>query len=146
MWHHTDGGPSHDCWLTGAFQHRLHWCLTSDPPWVICHQLFHRRSRCRQEWLLRDWGVLLLDVIMNTAVVIYSRHLNVPSIYLNASMFTQIIRDTASATEEVSSRFFNESLQTPFLIMCYLASFRMNAAKVNSQRALEERGGVSRAH
>ncbi len=72
----SDGGPSHDCWLTVAFQHRLHWCLTSDPPWVSCHQLFHRRSRCRQEWLLSYCGVLLLDVIMNIAIVIYSRHLS----------------------------------------------------------------------
>ncbi len=63
-------------WLTEAFQHsRLRWCLTSDPPWVSCHQ-FHRQSRCRQEWLLSDWGVLLLDVIMNIAVVIYSHHLS----------------------------------------------------------------------
>ncbi len=62
-------------WLT-AFEHRLHWCLTSDPPWVNCHQLFHRPSRCSQDWLLSDWGVLLLDVIMNTVVVIYSRHLS----------------------------------------------------------------------
>ncbi len=76
VWCHKDGGPSHDCWLTVAFQHRLHWCLTSDPPWVSCHQLFHRRSRCRQEWLLSDWGVLLLDIIMNIAVIIYSRHLS----------------------------------------------------------------------
>ncbi len=45
-------------WLTAAFPHRLHWCLTSDP--VI--------SCCRQAWLLSDWGVLLLDVMMNTAV------------------------------------------------------------------------------
>ncbi len=65
VWPHTDGGPSHDCWLTEAFQHRLHWCLTSDPPWVSCQQMFNCRSRCRQEWLLSDWGVLLLDVIMN---------------------------------------------------------------------------------
>ncbi len=77
-WSHTDGGPIHDCWLTVAFQHRLNWFLTSDPPWVRCHQLFLRRSRCRQEWLLRDLGVLLLDVIMNIIVtlVVYSHHLS----------------------------------------------------------------------
>ncbi len=46
----------------------------SDLPWVSCHQLFHHRSRSRQEWLLSDWGVLLLDVIMNIAVVIYSQY------------------------------------------------------------------------
>ncbi len=31
---------------------------------------------------------------------------NAPSIYLNASMFTQIIRDQASSTEELSTSFF----------------------------------------
>ncbi len=103
MWCHMDGCSSHDCWLTVAFQHLLHWCLTSDrccaqfcyplnigrfrvrirggvrirqsyndfnergnnlsggrkwaqhQPWVSCHQLFHRQSRCRQEWLL--WAI-----------------------------------------------------------------------------------------
>ncbi len=82
-----------------------------------CHLLFRRRSRCSQEWLLSDWGVLLLDVIMNTVVVIYSRHLSgwrglfgfegkAPSIYLNASMFARIIHDPSSPTEEISTRFF----------------------------------------
>ncbi len=33
---------------TVVFQHRLHWYLTSDPPWVSSHQLFHRQSRCRR--------------------------------------------------------------------------------------------------
>ncbi len=63
-------------WLTVAFQHRLHRCLTSNPSWVSCHQLFHRRSRCSQECLPSNWGVLLLDVIMNIAGVIYSCHLS----------------------------------------------------------------------
>ncbi len=77
LWRHTDGGPSHNCWLTESYQHRLHWWLTWDPPWVSCHQLFHRRSKCRQEWLLSVWDwFLLLDVIMNIAVFIYSRHLS----------------------------------------------------------------------
>ncbi len=35
-------------------------------------------------------------------------------IYLNASIFAQIIRDPASPPEEVSVRFFNESLQITF--------------------------------
>ncbi len=47
----------------------------SDPLWVSCYQLFYRQSRCRQERLLSDWGVLLLDV-MNIAVVVYSHHLS----------------------------------------------------------------------
>ncbi len=100
------------------------------PQWaVISPPLFHRQSRCRQEWLrLSDWGVLLLDVIMIIAVVIYSRHLSCwrhsglrlflkgmhPSIYINVFMFTWIIRDPASSTEEVNIRFFYESLQIAF--------------------------------
>ncbi len=38
VWRHTDEGPPTIIWLTGAFQHRLHWCLTLDPPWVSRHQ------------------------------------------------------------------------------------------------------------
>ncbi len=37
-----------------------------------------------------------------------------PPIYLHASIFARIIRDPASPTEEVSVRFFNESLQIAF--------------------------------
>ncbi len=57
------------------WQHRL----TLDPPeWaVISPSLSRLRCRGRQECLwLNDWGVLLLNVIMNIAVVIYSRHLS----------------------------------------------------------------------
>ncbi len=38
--------------------------------------------------------------------ITFDSELNVPSIYLNVSMFTQIIRDPASSTEELSTRFF----------------------------------------
>ncbi len=37
-----------------------------------------------------------------------------PSIYLNASMFARIIRDPASSTEVVSTRFLKESLRIAF--------------------------------
>ncbi len=75
---------------------------------------------------------------------------NEPPIYLNAFMFTQIICDPASPTEEVSVRFFffMNLWNSPFLITCYLASFTMNAAKDYrlSEISSEERGGVNRAH
>ncbi len=53
--------------------------LTLDPPWVSCHQSaivltpVQGKTRCLR---LSDWGVLLLVVIMNITVVIYSRHLS----------------------------------------------------------------------
>ncbi len=54
-------------------------CYSTDPPWVsgvIILPLFQRRSRWWQEWLLSNWGILLLDVIMNIAVIIYSQYLS----------------------------------------------------------------------
>ncbi len=85
---------------------------------------------------------------MTIAVVIYSRHRrgwedyfgfegNAPSIYLNASMFAQIIHDPASSTDVVSTRFFNESLQIAFPNNVLISTFYDES---------EERGGVSRAH
>ncbi len=103
--------------------------MCTQPPYNDKNKpLFRRRSRCRQECLLSDWGVLLLDVIMNTAVVIYSRHLSrwrrsglllflkgmCPPIYLNAFMFVRIIRDPASPTEEVSIHFFMNLCESAF--------------------------------
>ncbi len=102
--------------------------LTLDPPWVswelsaIVSTPVQGKTRCLR---LSNWGVLLLDVIMNIAVVIYSRHLShwrrrgltllslwsecakrQSPICLDASMFARIIRDPASPTEEVSICFF----------------------------------------
>ncbi len=45
---------------------------------------------------------------MNIAVVVWAAeedYVNAPSIYINAFMFARIIRDPASSTEEVSTRF-----------------------------------------
>ncbi len=105
--------------------------LTLDPPWVnwelsaIVSTPVQGKTRCLR---LSDWGVLLLGVIMNIAVVIYSWHVSRwrrsglrlflkgmrPLICLNASMFVQIIRDLASPTAEVSLRVFNEPFQIAF--------------------------------
>ncbi len=50
---------------------------------------------------------------------------NVPSIYLNVSMFTQIIRDPASPTEEVcTSVFLYQSLQIAFTNNVLICKFR----------------------
>ncbi len=48
------------------------------------------------------------------------------------SMFTLIIRDTASPTEEVSIRVFNDSLQIASPNKVLISKFTMNVAKVNS--------------
>ncbi len=55
--------------MTIDWQYLPEWAVNSPP-------MFRRWSRSRQEWLLSDWGVLLLDVIMNIAVIIYSRNLS----------------------------------------------------------------------
>ncbi len=52
-----------------------------------------------------------------------SRRLEFPSL-LNASMFTQIIRDPASSTEEESIRVFYESLQIAFPNNLLVSQFR----------------------
>ncbi len=56
------------------------WCqslvLSQTALTVISLLLFWHWSRCRQECFLINWGVLLLDVIMNMAIVIYSQHLS----------------------------------------------------------------------
>ncbi len=54
-------------------------CLTLDPPWVswelsaIVLTRVQGKTRCLR---FSYWGVLLLAVIMNIAVVVYSRHLS----------------------------------------------------------------------
>ncbi len=47
-----------------------------------------------------------------------------PPIYLNAFMFVQILRDPASPTEELSIRFFYESLQITFPNNVLVSKFR----------------------
>ncbi len=77
--------PFTDSWQNDAVLHRSLPRLLIDnsvlaqtrPEWAVnSPQLFWRWSRCRQECLLCDWGALLLDVLMNTAIVIYSQHLS----------------------------------------------------------------------
>ncbi len=114
LWRHTGGGPSHNCWLTVSYQHRLHWWLTWDPPSVSCHQLFHRRSKCRQEWLLSVWDCFVVGCnnehirvcLLPSSEPLFGFEGNAPSIYLNVFMFVRIICDPASPTEELSTRFF----------------------------------------
>ncbi len=48
---------------------------------------------------------------------------NAPPIYLNTSIFVQIIHDPASPTEELSIRFFNESLQIAFPYNVLISKF-----------------------
>ncbi len=97
MWRHTDPGPSHDCGLTWPFY--LRPALSELSSVRIVSMLERLQTRMAPKWC-----VLLLDVIMNIAVVIYSWHLihwrrsglclflkgmHLP-ICLNVSMFVQI--------------------------------------------------------
>ncbi len=69
-WCHTGRPLPHLLTNTGiSTLTRSEWAVKSPP-------LFWLQSRSRQEWLLSDWGALLLDVIMNIAGVIYSQHLS----------------------------------------------------------------------
>ncbi len=83
------------------------------PEWSeSCPPLVQGKTRCLR---LSDWGVLLLDVIMNIAVVIYSRHLSrwrcrglTLLSFLKGMrrsriclMFTRIIRDPASHLQKL---------------------------------------------
>ncbi len=112
-------------WLTVVFQHRLDWCLTLDLPCVSYHQsaiVSTLEHKMQTRMTPGDLGVLWLDVIMNISVVYYSRYLSrwrrsrlhlflkgitLPlPIYLNACMFTRIIRDPASPTKKSEYAFF----------------------------------------
>ncbi len=131
--------------------------FTLDPPWVNCHPSTIVSTPVQGKTrMFAIWGVLLLDVIMNIAVIIYSRHLScwrcrgltVLSLWsecLNASMFTRIIRDPASPTEEVSIRGFYESLQIAFPNNELVSQFHGWCLQ-SVRHSTEERGGVSRAH
>ncbi|MGH5062026.1 hypothetical protein ACRFG8_26955, partial [Klebsiella pneumoniae] len=57
------------------------------------------------------------------ATFIFEGNVPIP-IYINASMFARIIRDPASSTEEVSIRFFYESLQIAFPNNVLVSQFR----------------------
>ncbi len=100
--------------------------------------------------------------MMNIAVFIYSRQMsrwglqkidvtfifegNAPiPVCVNASMFTRIIREPASSTEQVSIRVFYESLQIAFpnnVLVCQFRGWNVQYAHYPT----EERGRVSRAH
>ncbi len=99
--------------IKGVMQNSLVWtemCLgilsQTRPEWAVDSlPLFHGRSRCRQKCLLSRWRRSGLHLFLK------GMH---PPIYLNVFMFARIIRDPASPTEEVSIRFFYESLQITF--------------------------------
>ncbi len=106
--------------------------LTLDPPWVSCKQSDHhcvdsgageykmsriKRLRrfvvgCNNEHSSRH--LLLTSEPLKTQrinVTFILKWMRWSPIYINTSMFTRIIRDSASPTEEVSIRVFYESLQ-----------------------------------
>ncbi len=64
-------GRSHDSWLTRLSY--LRPALSELSSVTIVSTPVQGKTRCLR---LSDWGALLLDVIMNIAVVTYSRHLS----------------------------------------------------------------------
>ncbi len=119
---------------------------------MSCPPPVQRKTRCL--WL-SNWVVLLLDVVINIAVVSYSRHLKTQRINvtfdlngmrqspicLNMSMFAQIIRDPASSTEEVTIRFFLWIFNVPNnVLVSKFGGWSLQSAR----HSMEERGGVSR--
>ncbi len=120
----TQTGPSHDSLIDSSVSAQTGFVSNlTHPEWaVISPPLFHRRSRCTQEWLLIDWSVLLLDVIMN---IMSSRHLLLTSEPLKTQWITFILEGNSSshlpkcvylrANHSWSRlRIFNESLQITF--------------------------------
>ncbi len=61
--------------------------------------------------------LLLTSEPLKTQLITFDFEGNVPPIYLNVNMFTRIIHDPASPPEEVSIRFFYESLEITFLVL-----------------------------
>ncbi len=153
MWRHTDGGPSHDCWLTVVFQHRLHWCLTSDPPWVICHQLFHHRSRCRQEWLLIDCFVVGCNNEHSSSYLLPSseRWRGLCLVLKGKRPWSTSMRLCSCKSFLIQLHlqkkwvqgFLNESLQTAFPNNVLMSKFQDECAKVNSPSVRFGREGRS---
>ncbi len=75
----TQTGPSHDSLIDSSVSAQtglVSYLRPALSELSSVSSLFHRWSKCRQECLHSDWGILLLDVIINIAVVIYSRHLS----------------------------------------------------------------------
>ncbi len=128
-------------WMQNSLLHAV-WtemCLGSvcpQPPYNDKNTpLFRHRSR--QECILSDWGVLLLDVVMNIAVVIYSRHLScwrctqvdyfcfgrewAP--HLPKCIYGRANHLWSSFTDR-SIRFFNESLWIAFPNNVLVSKFR----------------------
>ncbi len=70
---------------------------------------------CNNEYISRH--LLLTSELLKTQrinVTFVLKGMRRSPIYINASMFAQIIHDPASSTEEVSITFFYESLQITF--------------------------------
>ncbi len=103
---------------------------TLDSPWVSCHQsaIVFNAGAGIDENLLSDWDVFVVwcnnehssrhllptsELLKTQWVPLFLKGMH-PPIYLNAFMFARIIRDPASAREEVSIKLFYESLQIAF--------------------------------
>ncbi len=114
--------PSHDCRWRLVFYLRLALSELSS-----VRHCFQRRSRDRREspkrlrcfvvWCNNEHSSRHLlptsELLKTQWVPLFFKGMH-PPIYLNAFMFARIIRDPASAREEVSIKLFYESLQIAF--------------------------------
>ncbi len=134
-------------------------CLTLDPPRVNWELLCRLRCRARQNRLrLSDLSVLLLDVIMNITVVIYSRHLSCwrrrglrllsfwrecGDLDLPKCIYVRTNNSWSSLIYRRSEyKSFYESLQITFSNNVLVSQFHVQSAP----HSTDKRGGVSRAH
>ncbi len=93
------------------------------PEWaVISPPLFRCRSRCRQEWLLSDWGALMLDIIINIAAtedaVDYACFWRECAPDLPTYIYVRANHSWSSFTSRRSICFFMNLCKSPFLITC----------------------------
>ncbi len=132
--------------------------LTWDPPWVkwvsyqsaILSTPVQGKTRCL--WL-SDWDVLLLEVIMNKAVIIYSRHLSrwrrrgftffLKGMRRSRSAYVRANHSWSSFIFRRSIRVLYDSLKIAFSNNMVVSQF-WGWSLQHARPSTEERGGVSR--
>ncbi len=114
-WRSFCTGPSHDCWLTLVF--------SIDTPWGELSSVSHsftleqKRLRCFVVGCNNEHGMhhlLPTSAPLKTQRITFVFEGNAPADLPKGIYVWQIIHDPVSPTQEVSIRYFYESLQTAF--------------------------------